>query len=75
MAQEQIVTVNVSGMTCGGCAGKVKAALESTDGIEVATVDHTTGRVDVTPDGTVPVSDLEFSIDEAVSSTGYTVAS
>jgi len=65
--------LTVSGMTCTGCSGKVRAALESTDGVASAEVDHVTGIARVTPDGTVPAADLEFSLDEAVETAGYRV--
>lgn len=68
-----IIQITVEGMTCNGCAGKVRGALESTAGVASADVDHATGLVQVHPDGTVPTGDLEFAVDEAVESTGYRV--
>ena len=65
--------LTVSGMTCTGCSGKVRAALESTAGVASADVDHVTGTARVTPDGTVPVAELEFALDEAVEAAGYRV--
>ena len=70
-----IIEITVEGMTCNGCAGKVRGALEQTDGVAGAEVDHATGIVQVRPDGTVPAGDLEFALEEAVESTGYRVAS
>lgn len=70
-----IIEFTVTGMTCNGCAGKVRGALENTDGVAGAEVDHATGIVQVRPDGSVPAGDLEFALDEAVESVGYTVAS
>ncbi|WP_062077388.1 heavy-metal-associated domain-containing protein [Demequina globuliformis] len=75
MTDQPIITVTVTGMTCGGCAANVRTALEQADGIAAAHVDHESGRVDVTPDGTVPADDLEFTIDEAVAGAGYAVKS
>ncbi len=69
------IEITVEGMTCDGCAGKVRGALESTDGVASAQVDHASGRVVVTPNGSVPADDLEFAIDEAVERTGYRVTS
>ncbi|MFW2512491.1 heavy-metal-associated domain-containing protein [Demequina sp. SO4-13] len=69
----ETIEITVEGMTCNGCAGKVRGALESTDGVAAAEVDHATGLVQVRPDGTVPAEDLGFAIDEAVESTGYRV--
>lgn len=65
--------ITVSGMTCEGCAGNVKAALEGTAGVAEASVDHVTGIATVTPDGTVAADDLEFALDEAVEAAGYRV--
>ncbi|WP_062070856.1 heavy-metal-associated domain-containing protein [Demequina sediminicola] len=73
MTAQPIITVNVSGMTCGGCAKSVREAVEGVDGVAGAQVDHVSGRVDVTPAGTVSRDDLEFSLDEAISAAGYEV--
>lgn len=70
-----LITVTVTGMTCNGCATSVREALEASEGILTASVDHASGRVEVTPDGTVPADDLEFTIDEAVAKAGYAVES
>lgn len=68
-----IIDISVTGMSCDGCAGKVRTALESTEGVASADVDHATGAVRVTTDGTVPADDLEFALDEAVEGAGYRV--
>ncbi|WP_062210719.1 heavy-metal-associated domain-containing protein [Demequina oxidasica] len=68
-----IIELSVKGMTCEGCATTVREALVATDGISAADIDVATGKVTVHSDGTVPVDDLEFSIDEAVTQAGYTV--
>ncbi|WP_061961920.1 heavy-metal-associated domain-containing protein [Demequina flava] len=75
MPDSPLITVTVIGMTCNGCATSVREALEASDGIMTAAVDHESGRVEVTPDGTVPAADLEFTIDEAVTEAGYSVSS
>ena len=49
----------VEGMTCGGCANKVRNALTATDGISDVEIDVPTGAVKVLTDGTVPAADLE----------------
>lgn len=67
------IDITVQGMTCGGCASKVRTALTETDGITAADIDVATGAVKVHTDGTVPAEDLEFAIDEAVTGVGYTV--
>ena len=69
------IDINVEGMTCDGCAGKVRTALESVPGIAKADVDHASGHVSIQPDGSVTTDDLEFDIDEAIERTGYKVVS
>ncbi len=66
--------ITVTGMTCEGCAGKVRKALTATEGIAGAEIDVASGAVKVLTDGTVPTDDLEFAIDEAVTQAGYAVA-
>ncbi|WP_061963086.1 heavy-metal-associated domain-containing protein [Demequina aurantiaca] len=68
-----IIELSVEGMTCEGCATTVREALVAADGISGADIDVATGQVAVHSDGTVPVDDLEFAIDEAVTKAGYTV--
>ncbi|WP_430868169.1 heavy-metal-associated domain-containing protein [Demequina aurantiaca] len=69
------ITISVTGMTCEGCANTVRTALVQTPGVASADIDVASGRVQVHPDGTVATDDLEFSIDDAVTASGYTVAS
>ncbi len=69
------VTITVAGMTCGGCASKVDKALVETNGITSTSIDVPTGAVTIALDGTVARDDLEFDIDEAVTSAGYRVVS
>lgn len=68
------IDVSITGMTCTGCSGTVRDALEATPGVASADVSHETGTARITPDGTVPPEDLEFAIDEAVEGAGYRVA-
>ncbi len=60
----------VEGMHCGGCAGRVKRALEELEGVARATVDHAQGRAEVSllPDGP-----SRASLSVAVSAAGYRV--
>ncbi|MBM47421.1 MAG: hypothetical protein CMB35_02240 [Euryarchaeota archaeon] len=44
-------TISVSGMTCTGCSGRVREALESLEGVLGAEVSHETGQAIVTHDG------------------------
>lgn len=67
------IDVTVSGMTCEGCAGKVREALAATDGIAGADVDVASGRVAVHLDGSVDRGALEFAIDSAIFDAGYSV--
>lgn len=69
------IDVTVEGMTCEGCASKVRSALTATDGVASADIDVASGRVSVHPDGTVDRGDLEFAIDGAVHDAGYSVVS
>ncbi len=69
------IDVTVEGMTCEGCAGKVRSALTATDGVASADIDVASGRVSVHPDGTVDRGSLEFAIDGAVHEAGYSVVS
>jgi copper chaperone CopZ len=71
---ETTIDLTVTGMTCTGCSGTVRAALEGTPGVAAADVDHMTGTARVTPDGSVPAADLAFALDEAVERAGYRVA-
>lgn len=67
------IELTVEGMTCDGCAGKVRDALAKTDGITSADVDHASGKVSVHPDGSVDPATLEFAIDAAVFDLGYKI--
>lgn len=67
------IDITISGMTCEGCADKVRDALSATDGIVGADIDVASGRVAVHPDGTVDSGALEFAIDSAVFDAGYKV--
>ncbi|MBK0372945.1 heavy-metal-associated domain-containing protein [Streptomyces sp. RB110-1] len=61
----------VRGMTCGGCAKRIRTAIETDlgDGTEV-TVDHQAGRVTVTAPGGVD----HDAVQAAVERTGYEFA-
>lgn len=67
------IDVTVEGMTCEGCAGKVRDALTATDGITGADIDVASGKVSVHLDGSVDRTALEFAIDSAVFDAGYKV--
>ena len=69
------IDITVEGMTCDGCASKVRSALTATAGVTGADIDVASGRVSVHPDGTVDRGDLEFAIDGVVHEAGYSVVS
>ncbi len=75
MATTELPTIDVTveGMTCEGCATKVRDALTATDGITGADIDVASGKVSVHPDGSVDRGELEFAIDSAVFDAGYKV--
>lgn len=64
-------SIAVAGMTCVGCEHALRRALERLDGVEAASADHRTGRVEVTfaPERVDP-ADLE----ERIRTAGYEVA-
>ncbi len=68
------IDLTVTGMTCEGCATKVREALVSTAGVTSADIDVASGKVAVHLDGTVERDALEFAVDAAIFDAGYTVA-
>ena len=66
----QSTTLDVKGMTCGDCVGKVSNALKAVDGISDVTVDHTTGKALVTYDADLVSMDMMKS---AVKTAGFKV--
>ncbi|MCA2221059.1 heavy-metal-associated domain-containing protein [Nonomuraea aurantiaca] len=58
-------TYKVSGMTCGGCAGKVKSEISKVDGVTDVEVDLTSGTV------TVAGAAEEALVRDAVEEAGY----
>jgi len=62
-------TITVNGMTCGGCASKVSAAVESVPGISSAEVDLDASTVTATG------KDVdEAAVRTAIASAGYKTA-
>ena len=41
------ITMNVSGMQCGGCASTIKEKLEGSEGVTTAKADHKEGKVEI----------------------------
>lgn len=63
-------TYRVTGMTCGHCEQAVTAELTRLPGVREVRVDLTTGAVDVTSDGPLPIDEVRTAVDEA----GYALA-
>lgn len=66
------IQVGVEGMTCEGCEGTVKGAIEKVEGVHMASATHLekyalAGYDEVTPD--------TAALREAITATGYTVTS
>ena len=65
---DEAITLDVGGMTCDGCAGSVRSALENVSGVVSAVVSHESGSAIVSHSG-VPRSLMA----DAVRAIGYTV--
>ncbi|WP_305093663.1 heavy-metal-associated domain-containing protein [Prescottella sp. R16] len=63
-------TYRVTGMTCGGCVGKVTGKVEQIPGITDVDVDLAAGSITVTSDD--PISDA--AVEQAVEQAGYRIA-
>ncbi|MGA6203494.1 heavy-metal-associated domain-containing protein [Nocardia testacea] len=61
--------IAVAGMTCGGCASKVRAEIGALDGVTGVEADPATGRVTVESGATVDPD----AISTAVEAAGYRV--
>jgi len=65
------VTLPVSGMTCGGCSGKVSKALASLDGVSKSAVCHKSNKAVVTFN---PEKVCASKVTAAINKTGFKVA-
>jgi copper chaperone CopZ len=63
-------TYSVVGMTCDHCVRSVSEELRKVPGVRDVAVDLTTGAVDVTSDGPLPLDEVRNAVDEA----GYALA-
>ncbi len=63
------VTLNIEGMMCPHCSGRVKQALESIDGVICAEVSHETGTAVIELCGNVSIDILKSAVENA----GYKV--
>ena len=57
-------TMLIEGMMCGHCSGRVKAALESTEGVKSADVSHESGLAKVILDGDVSDETLKSAVEK-----------
>ena len=64
-ADQRIVSLEVGGMTCAGCAAKVKGDLAAIPGVSAAEVRYTQRRAYVVCDKTVPDSALTGAVGRA----------
>lgn len=63
---KDVVVLDVSGMTCSGCAPAIQEALSSVLGVRTATVDFETSRATIhLEDSTTAVSDLIEAVQKA----------
>ena len=65
------LTLNVHGMTCGGCENAVKRAVSMIDGVSTVTASHQDHRVTVDYD---PAKTDRARIAQAIETAGYEVA-
>ena len=62
-------TLTITGMTCGGCSGRVTRVLEATEGVISATISHVTNSGIVVTTDALSTSDVV----NIVASTGFGV--
>lgn len=63
------LTLKIDGMSCGHCAGRVKKALSTLDGVHVRRIDIGSAEIDHDPART-PFARIREAIDDA----GYTAS-
>jgi len=68
-AQNIKVSLQVEGMTCASCVGRVETALKKVDGVQSASVNLDTERADIT---LAKIVDRQVLI-QAIERTGYDV--
>jgi Cu+-exporting ATPase len=66
---QQKVRLNIEGMTCASCVGRVERALTRLDGVDAASVNLMTGTAEMTWSGTPDVNGARAAIEDA----GYEV--
>jgi copper chaperone len=65
-----IVTVTVSGMTCGHCATSVREEVESIPGVTAVDVDVASGKVTIDSEAPIGTDAIQGAVEEA----GYQLA-
>ncbi|MGR3678673.1 MAG: heavy metal translocating P-type ATPase [Paracoccaceae bacterium] len=69
LEQDRIVTVveaiDVTGLSCAACAGRVERALAAVKGVEAANVNFVTARATLRCDGPVPAENLKEALEDA----------
>ncbi len=58
------ITLNIEGMMCPHCSGRVKTVLEALDGVAAADVSHESGTAVVTLTKDVPVDTLKSAVEQ-----------
>ncbi len=69
--EPQRCTLNVKGMTCGGCVNQVKSAVSKLGGVQSVDVDLATGRAEVVYASTKLTPDDVIS---AINKTGFSAS-
>lgn len=65
---ERKISIIIEGMTCNKCSGRVKKALESTEGVRAADVNHNSGEAVIHfQEGKLTPEDLK----KVISTAGY----
>jgi len=65
MNTQNTTSLQVEGMSCSACAGRVEKALSAIPGVDSATVDLAAATARVSSDGTVDVQVLTNTLNEA----------
>ncbi|MFO0624347.1 MAG: heavy metal-associated domain-containing protein [Polyangiales bacterium] len=67
MNTERTIVLSIEGMTCGGCARHVTAAIRGVDGTRAVAIDLAARRARVTTEGALPPEALR----DALARAGY----
>ncbi len=65
MAKEQSISLQVDGMTCASCVGRVEKALSKVPGVDAASVNLASETARVSFDGQLKLDDLADALNEA----------